>query len=75
MARRHVGVVSLRVEFLIRDQSIIFPLVLWAVERLGPSAIKVDLTVTGVVSNICGHTDITRRGTAARLRASCHSDS
>ena len=44
MARRHVGVVSLRVGFLIRDQSSIFPSVLWAIERLGPSATKVDLT-------------------------------
>ena len=60
MARRHVGVVSLRVGFLIRNQSLIFPLVLWAVGRSGPSATKVDLTVVGVVSNIFRHTGITR---------------
>lgn len=27
---------------------------------IGPSATKVDLTVVGVVSNICRHTGITR---------------
>lgn len=42
---------------------------------IGPSATRVDLTVIGVASNICGHTGITRRETAARVRAARHPDS
>lgn len=75
MARRHVGVVSLRVGFLIRVQSLISPSVLWTRERWGPSITTVDLTVTDVVSNVYRHTGMTRREKAARPRASCDSGS